>query len=47
MNAAIDLIGLIGAASIIYGVYLLNIPTAFIIGGAMALTFTILAARKS
>jgi hypothetical protein len=41
-----DAIGLTGAAAIVYGIWLMHVPSAFIAGGAMALGLAFAWARE-
>ena len=46
IGLAVDVIGISGACTMVYGVYQINNNYGFIFGGFMALAFSYLVARK-
>lgn len=42
----IDVVGLVGAGSITYGVWLISEPSAFLVGGVQCLAWAVLKSRS-
>lgn len=45
-GAAIDAVGLLGVAAIVNGVRLIYVPAAWLVGGALAVAFAVLASGR-